>query len=65
LDIATAAKRQVVAAAARAEAKGVVERGGSHPHRRFAVDGDLLAAEPRLVADASAGAALALRARWP
>src|SRR5215831_11140007 len=32
------------------------------PRRRFAIEGDLLAAEPRLVADNGAGAALALQA---
>src|ERR1700685_3685074 len=44
------------------ESKRITAFGGSHPRHRVAVDGDLLAAEPRLVADDGARAALALQA---
>jgi len=44
------------------ESQRVVAFGRPLPRRRFAAEGDLLAAEPRLVADDGAGAALALQA---
>src|ERR1700686_5038628 len=44
------------------ESERIAAFGGPHPLRRIAVDGDLLAAEPSLVADDGASAALALQA---
>jgi len=44
------------------ESQRIAALGRSFPRHRFAVDGDLLAAEPRLVADDGASAALALQA---
>src|SRR5207245_800798 len=51
-------------AACRTEMKGqrVAAFGCSHPRRSLTDEGDLLAAETRLVADHGAGAALALQA---
>jgi hypothetical protein len=45
------------------ESQGVAAFGRPLPRRRFAIEGDLLAAEPRLVADDRPGAALDSR-QW-